>query len=120
MTPNEQTVETYLEGFRRTDREMILSCLTEDIEWSIPGAFHTHGRDEFAGHIVDDDFRPHPQITVTRRVEAPGEIVVVEGTVRTEKKDGTVLHLAFCDLFEMEDGKVRRLTSYLMPIAGGI
>jgi hypothetical protein len=29
MTPNQQTVERYMEGFRRTDREMVLSCLTD-------------------------------------------------------------------------------------------
>ena len=40
MTPNKQTVTTYMEGFRGTDRAAILFCLTDDVEWEIPGGFH--------------------------------------------------------------------------------
>ncbi len=36
------------------------------------------------------------------------------GTVRTQRKDGAFLNLAFCDVFEMHGGKIRRLISYLM------
>jgi hypothetical protein len=39
---------------------------------------------------------------------------VAEGSVRTQRTDGTFLNLAFCDVFEMQDGRIRRLTSYLM------
>jgi hypothetical protein len=28
MTPNKRTVEAYMDGFRKTDRSQILSCLT--------------------------------------------------------------------------------------------
>jgi ketosteroid isomerase-like protein len=40
--------------------------------------------------------------------------LVAEGSVRTQRQDGTLLNLAFCDVFEMQDGKIRRLISYLM------
>ena len=30
----------YLDGFRKNDHEQILSCLTDDIEWTVFGAFH--------------------------------------------------------------------------------
>jgi ketosteroid isomerase-like protein len=115
VTPNRRTVERYLDGFRKTDRARILSCLAEDVEWEIPGAFSIRGRDAFGGHIVDEGFRPHPDITVARWTEAD-DIVVAEGSVRTEKTDGTILRLAFCDVFEMRDGRIRRLTSYLMEV----
>ena len=45
------------------------------------------------------------------------DVVVAEGTVRTQRKDGAEMDLAFCDVFEMRDGKIRRLVSYLMPLA---
>ena len=41
---------------------------------------------------------------------------IAEGSVRSVRKDGGVLHLLFCDVFEMRDTKIRRLTSYLMEI----
>jgi ketosteroid isomerase-like protein len=40
MSQNKQTVETFLDAFAKSDLAVILSCLTEDIEWFIPGASH--------------------------------------------------------------------------------
>lgn len=100
-------------GFPPTDRPRILSCLTDDVEWQIPGAFNLRGKAEFDAHIVDDAFLPGPSITITRLIEE-NDIVVAEGAVRTQRKDGVVIELAFCDVFEMRSGKIARLTSYLM------
>ena len=102
-----------MDAFGRTDRARILSCLTEDVEWEIPGVFHVRGKEEFEKHIVDEGLVANPAITVTRLTEAD-DVVVAEGTVRTQKQDGTLLHLAFCDVFEMQDGRIRRLISYVM------
>ena len=113
MSENKRTVEAYMDGFRRTDRAQILSCLTDDVVWRIPGAFNIHGKDAFNRHIVDDNFVEAPDISVTRMTEE-NDVVVAEGSVRTERKDGTVMTLVFCDVFEMRAGKVARLTSYLM------
>ena len=115
MTPNKKTIEAYMDGFRRTDRPQILSCLTDDVEWVIPGAFHVRGKDDFAKHIVDDGFVGHPAITVSRLMEADNT-VVAEGSVRDPKRDGTFLDLVFCDVFDMRDRKIRRLISYLMEV----
>ena len=113
MTQNKRIVETFMDGFRRTDRSLILSTLTDDVEWDIPGAFHVRGKDEFARHIVGEGFVASPAITVTRLTEDAG-VVAAEGTVRTQRKDGTFVDLAFCDVFELQDGKIRRLISYLV------
>jgi uncharacterized protein len=113
MTPNKRTVEAYMDGFRKTDRPQILSCLTDDVEWVVPGAFHVRGKDAFAEHIVDAGFVGHPLITVSRLTEEDN-VVVAEGAVRAPKQDGNFLNLLFCDVFDMRDGKIRRLVSYLM------
>jgi len=114
FTPNQTTVEAYMQGFRTTDREGILACLTEDVEWVVPGAFHARGKAEFATHIVDDGFTGQPVIAVDRYVESE-DVVIAEGSVRAPRTDGVVLELAMCDVFDMKNGKIRRLTSYLMP-----
>jgi hypothetical protein len=44
------------------------------------------------------------------------EIVFAEGSVRTQRSDGTLANVVFCDVFEVEDSRIRRLTSYLMEI----
>ena len=113
MTLNKRTVEAYMDGFRKTDRLHILSCLTDDVEWVIPGVFHVRGKDDFAKHIVDEGFVGHPLITVSRLTEEDN-VVVAEGAVRAPKQDGGLLNLVFCVVFDMRDGKIRRLVSYLM------
>jgi uncharacterized protein len=115
MTANRAAVNKYFDGFRTSDHGVVLSCLTDDIEWLIPGAFRLTGKEAFDREIESEAFVGSPAIDVTRMVEAD-DVVVVEGTVRTERRSGGVLHLAFCDLFEMRGGRIRRLISYLMEV----
>ena len=114
MTLNKRTVETYMEGFRRGDHEMILGCLNEDVEWIIPAMFHVRGKEAFDREIENDQFVGKPIITIARMSEEKN-VVVAEGTVRVQRKDGAQLELAMCDVFDMKDGKISRLVSYLMP-----
>ena len=51
MSPNKQTAQKYMEGFNKSDHAQILSCLTDDIEWLMPGAFHLSGKDAFDKEI---------------------------------------------------------------------
>ena len=55
------------------------------------------------------------RITVTRMVEED-DVVVAEGTVRNTLEDGSVLSLLYCHVFLMREGRIRHLTSYLMPV----
>jgi ketosteroid isomerase-like protein len=115
MSPNKRTVQAYMDAFARTDHAEILACLTDDVEWVIPGAFHLRGKDAFDGEIENDAFVGSPTITVTRMTEE-GDVVVAEGGVRSARRDGGTLNAVFCDVFEMRDARIRRLTSYLMEI----
>jgi len=51
MSRNTQTVETYRDGFRKNDHARILSCLTDDIEWTVFGAFHLKGKEAYDAAI---------------------------------------------------------------------
>jgi ketosteroid isomerase-like protein len=115
VTENKKTVEMYMEGFRRSDHAMVLSCLTNDVEWIIPGMFHIRGKDGFDKEIENEAFTGSPIIAVTRVTEE-NNVVLAEGSVRAQRKDGGVLHAVFCDAFEMENGKIKKLTSYLMEV----
>ena len=115
MSDNRRTVERYMEGFRRNDHAAILACLTDDVEWIVPGAFHVRGKAAFDAEIEGDSFVRPPTIEVTRTHEAD-DAVIAEGFVRTERADGIRLNLAMCDVFDMRDGLIRRLTRYLMPV----
>ena len=115
MTQNKRTVEMYMDGFRKSDHAQVLSCLTDDVEWDMPGAFHLKGKTAFDGEIENDAFVGRPAISVTRMTEE-NDVVIAEGTVRAQRKDGGVLSAVFCDVFVMQSGKVKRLTTYLMEL----
>jgi ketosteroid isomerase-like protein len=117
MSENKRTVDRYMEGFRRGDHDTILSCLTEDVEWIMPGFFHLHGKEAFDGEIENPAFAGRPTITIGRTIEE-GDVVVAEGAVQAHLADGRLLNAVFCDVFTMRDGKISRLVSYLMEVKG--
>jgi uncharacterized protein len=115
MSKNKKIVEKYIDGFNNSDHGKILSCLTDDVEWILPGVFHLKGKDAFDKEIENPAFVGRPTIIVTRMIEE-NNIVIAEGTVRAKKKDAEFINLVFCDVFEMEDRLIKKLTSYLMEI----
>ena len=115
MTGNKRTVQRYMEAFARSDHAEILACLTEDVEWVLPGAFHLSGKTAFDQEIENDAFVGSPTIKVVRLTEEHN-VVVAEGRVRCARKEGGLLNAVFCDVFEMRGERIRRLTSYLMEI----
>jgi ketosteroid isomerase-like protein len=115
MSENKKIVERYTDGFNKLDHKQILSCLTDDIEWILPGVFHLKGKDAFDKEIENPAFEGKPLIGITRMIEE-NNIVIAEGTVRAKKKDAEYINLVFCDVFEMKDNLINRLTSYLMEV----
>jgi ketosteroid isomerase-like protein len=115
MTHNKNTVQRYIDGFNRSDHAQILSCLTDDIEWLMPGTFHLKGKEAFDREIENDAFTGSPTVTITRMVEE-NDVVITEGTVRVAWKAGGFLDAVFCDAFEMENGRIRRLVTYLVNL----
>ena len=115
MSENKATVEKYMDGFRKGDHELVLSCLTDDVVWEMPGAFHLVGKEAFDKEIENEAFVGLPMITVTRMTEE-NDVVVAEGAVRSGRRAGGVLNAVFCDVFVMRRGKIERLISYLMEV----
>ena len=69
MSQNKKTVQTYLDGFRKNDHAQILSCLTDDIEWTVFGAFHLRGKGAYDDAIEAPGFAGPPTLDVVRMVE---------------------------------------------------
>jgi ketosteroid isomerase-like protein len=115
MSENTKTVQRYMDAYGRSDHAAVLACLTDDVEWIVPGVFQLSGKTAFDAEIENPAFVGRPAITVTRLTEEH-DVVIAEGSVRTTKKEGDVVNIAFCDVFEMQGTKVKRLISYLMVL----
>ena len=110
MSPNKKIIETYLAS---ADRSKVASLLMDDVEWiewgdGVPASgARTRGRTAFIQNFGDDELRSE----ITRMTEE-NNVVVAEGTARGTKKDGQRLSVRFVDIFEREQGKVKRLNSF--------
>ena len=115
MTENKTTIAKYIDGFNHSNHEQILSCLTDDVEWDMPGAFHLAGKIAFDKEIENAAFAGSPAVTILRMVEED-DVVVAEGSVRAQRRAGGFLSAVFCDVFVMQRGKVKRLVTYFVEI----
>ena len=115
MTENKRTVERYIDGFRKSDHAQILSCLTDDVEWEMPGYFDLRGKAAFDREIENEAFVGSPTITLTRLTEE-NDVVIAEGSVQAQRRDGGTLKALFADAFTMQDGRIKRLVTYLVNL----
>jgi ketosteroid isomerase-like protein len=113
MSINKDTVHQYMEGFNAGDHKKILECLTENIVWDMPGFFHLSGKEAFDKEIENDNFEGKPIINIIRMTEE-NNVVIAEGSVQCKIKTGGNLDALFCDVFQMENGKIKQITTYQM------
>jgi ketosteroid isomerase-like protein len=115
MSRNKRTVETYLDGFRKSDHAQILSCLTDDIEWTVFGAFHLTGKRAYDEAIEGTGFTGPPRLEVVRMVEE-GDIVMAELTGSATRDTGEVMRMSMAEVFVMRDGKIAERRAWVIEL----
>jgi len=106
VSENKRTVERYIDGFNRSDHGQILSCLTDDIQWTVFGAFRLNGKAAYDYEIENPAFSGNPSITITRMVEED-DVVMAEMTVAVRRTNGERMRAAMGKVFVMEQGRIR-------------
>ncbi len=114
MTANKSTVQKFMDAISKANHAVVLSCLTDDAEWVIPGVFHEKGKDAFVKQIKSEGL-VRCAITVTRMTEE-NDVVAAEGNVQVAQTDGGLKNTDFCDVFVLQDAKIKHLTAYLMEV----
>lgn len=106
MSENTETVNRYLDGFRKNDHAQILSCLTDDIEWTVFGAFRLKGKEAYDAAIDGaPDFIDPPQLNIVRMVEQ-GDVVMAELTGVAKRAAGGEMRMSMAEVFVLRDGKI--------------
>jgi ketosteroid isomerase-like protein len=117
MSARKGVVEQYFEGFRRSDHEQVLACLTDDVVWDLPGYAHLTGKKAFDQEIENDEFVGSPKLVIDRLVEEADSVVAV-GSGEGTRKSGERHRFAYCDVFTFRGDKISRVESYLVPVTG--
>ena len=115
MTDQQQAVDQYLDGFRRSDHAQILGLLTDEVVWRIHGMRTTEGKAEFDSEIENPAFEGSPELTVDRTIEE-GDVVVVTGTGIGHHREAGRFQFAYSDLFTFRDGLIAQVDSYVVAL----
>ena len=115
MSANTDTVERYLDGFRRNDHAQILSCLTDDIEWTVFGAFHLTGKQAYDEAIEAPGVVAPPRLEVVRMVEQD-DVVMAELTGTVARDSGEVMRMSMAEVFVLRDGLIAERRAWVIPL----
>jgi ketosteroid isomerase-like protein len=115
VSRNKETVERYLDGFRRNDHAQILSCLTDDIAWTVFGAFHLTGKQAYDDAIEGPGFTGPPRLEVVRMVEE-GDVVMAELTGSATRDTGEVMRMSMAEVFVMRDGRIAERRAWVVEL----
>lgn len=115
MSENKRTVERYLDGFRKNDHAQILSCLTEDITWTVFGAFQLSGKQAYDEAIDGPGFIQPPTLDLVRMVEQD-DVVMAELTGEARRIDGSVMRMSMAEVFVMRGGLIAERRAWVIEL----
>ncbi len=116
MSRNIDAVERYLDGFRKNDHEQILSCLTDDIQWTVFGTFRLTGKEAY-DRAIDGapEFIDPPELDVVRMIERD-DIVMAELNGTARRAAGGEMRMSMAEVFVMRDGKIAERRAWVIPL----
>jgi steroid delta-isomerase-like uncharacterized protein len=122
MNDTEALIHRYYEAFNAKDWEGMLACLTEDVRHHVNEGSARGGRDKFRAFLAHmdtcyDETLTDMAIMVSRNERRAAAEFIVNGTYKTTDGDlpaarGQTYRLPAGAFFEVEDGFIRRVTTY--------
>lgn len=110
-----EIITAVIDAFDKNDVELILSYLTEDVEWNMVGDQTFSGKQS-----IRDFFSAYPNMQMIASTRdhflIDGNTAAVNGNVQCEDKStGVYSEMYYCDLYQLEGDKVKKMTSYVIP-----
>ena len=116
MSRNIETVNRYLDGFRKNDHQQILSCLTDDIAWTVFGAFQLTGKEAYDKAIDGaPEFVDPPELHVVRMVEQD-DVVMAELSGAARRSEGGEMRMSMAEVFVMREGKIAERRAWVSEL----
>lgn len=115
MSANKETVRKYIDGFNKSDHAQIISCLTEDIDWTVFGHFRLSGKEAYDQAIESPDFSGPPVLEVIRMVEED-DVVMAELAGVAHRANGESMRMVMAEVFVMRDGKIAERRAFVIEL----
>ncbi len=108
---NEEIVRAVVTAFDSSDNETILSHMAHDVQWLMLGSSTISGKEGMRTF-----FDEHPEIKILSITKDnfifDGDIAVVNGEASCSGAGDKVYNMFYCDIYELQNSKVKKLTSY--------
>ncbi|WP_321489466.1 ketosteroid isomerase-related protein [uncultured Hyphomonas sp.] len=122
MNDTEALIHRYYEAFNAKDWDGMLACLAEDVRHDVNEGAVRGGRDKFRAFLAHmdtcyDETLTDMAVMVSRNERRAAAEFIVNGTYKTTDGDlpparGQTYRLPAGAFFEVEDGFIRRVTTY--------
>ena len=90
--------------------------MTNDIEWTVFGAFHLTGKEAYDKAIDGAPaFIDPPELEVVRMVEQ-GDVVMAELTGTARRAAGGEMRMSMAEVFVMLDGKIAERRAWVIEL----
>ncbi|MDB5286506.1 MAG: nuclear transport factor 2 family protein [Mucilaginibacter sp.] len=110
---NKEIIFEVIEAFDRGDGETITKHMTDDVEWHILGDKTYTGKEALKKFFADNT--EMKMLSSTKdHVIIDGDNIAVNGQVQCTGPDGEFCDMYYCDIYELENYKVKRLITYIV------
>lgn len=107
---NREIIKQLVAAFDRNDTEAILSYMTDDVTWRMLGDDPLNGKDNMRAMFANADMQ---LLSSTKdHFIVDGDTVAVDGEVVCKGQNGELMNMYYCDIYDLENGKVKRMTTY--------
>lgn len=109
---NKEIVKKAISAFLTSDIEAALELMADDIKMGWPGFFDLEPGKE----SIREFFKSVPELISSEvySLIAEGNKVAGNGMVVSREENGSVKNSFFCDVYQLENGKIKEIKSYMV------
>ena len=116
MPTNKEVVDLANAAFRKGDMQAFLDLCADDFEWEMVGGdFHVKGKAHANEEFKNMPECPPPTFSIDREFVSDNR-VMCEGRLKMEMPNDIVWEAFYCDIYDLEDGKIKSLRTYAVDI----
>lgn len=110
---NQEFFKKVNEAFANSDVNFLVENAADDINWTVIGDFTLNGKDEVEAKLKEMGQSESLGLTMGNII-VNGDLAAAEGTLAMPDGKGGSKTYAFCDVYKLEQGKIKNMTSYVV------
>lgn len=115
MKTTQAFLREFNDAFATNDQDFILDNLSNDIEWNMVGGAKMKGKDEVRKELQQMGGVKMLDME-TLHIICEDHFAAVDGRMRMLDQSGAEKSYAYCDVYEFEGPRIKKMTSYVKEI----